>query len=258
MTKKLIYSFYLSRDTYDLKINDIHFRCLDRFKNSFDEVDITFIMDDKADVDILKDAEERFISIFLGKNVSFSIIENNEFRESRVFYDKVATKLSENELVFFAHNKGVSNVKQFDINEIYTWVCGMYYYSLNFMDEVEYKLVGRKYFSYGSFLTINEEPEKYNKHGWYYIGTFFWINCKKIEQYMTMHNIPLPILADRFYDEEFLGNIIQAWPMIMATGHQDKYLKYCYNYYEKSREFIRLLDYDDMEEFERFYSEMTE
>ena len=258
MTKKLVYSFYVSEDTYHLKINEIHFRCLDKFKGSFDCVDITFIVDDRErDMDYVYDAEKRFLEMFRGKDIQFSLVDNNEFRESYVFYNKVATKLDENELVFFGHNKGVSNVDKYDIRQIYTWVCGMYYYSLNFMDEVQYKLVGRKFYSFGSFPTKNDEPEKPNKYGWYYIGTFFWINCVKLRQYMRIHDIDVPEMGDRFYDEEFLGNIIDAFPKIMAGCHDELFLQNCYNYYESTTEFMKLI-YDTKEDgFDDFYNEMT-
>ena len=259
MEKKLIFSFFVSEDTYGSKINDIHFNCLSRYRDVFDCADITLIVNSREDncMDFAYDAETRFLRIFRGKNINFSIIDNNEFRESRVFYDKVATQLGNNELVFFAHNKGVSNVSKYDERQIYAWVCGMYYYSLNFMQEVNYQLVERKFFSYGSFLTKNDEPERYNKYGWYYVGTFFWINCKKLYQYMTMHGIPVPVLADRYYDEEFLGNIINTWPMIMTGSHEDKYLRNCCNFYEEATEYLRLLSYSDSEAFDKFYHDMV-
>ncbi|MBP5456562.1 MAG: hypothetical protein J6Y37_08685 [Paludibacteraceae bacterium] len=258
MTKKLIYSFYISEPTYHLKINDIHFRCLERYKDSFDCVDITFILEDRVTCMVYAmQAQHKFLDIFAGKDIQFSLIDNNEFRESYVFYHKVATKLDDNELVFFAHNKGVSNIGTYDERQIYTWVCGMYYYSLNFMDEVNYKLVGRKFYSYGSFLTKNYEPEHPNKYGWYYIGTFFWINCVKLRYYMYSQGIKVPEMGDRFYDEEFLGNIIDAFPLIMAGCHEEKYLMDCYNYYESATEFMKLIYDTKADGFDDFYNEMT-
>lgn len=258
MTKKLVFSFFVSEDTYGLKINDIHFRCLHRYRDVFDTVDVTLIVNSREDncMDFAYDAETRFLRIFRGKDISFSIIDNNEFRESRVFYDKIASKLDDNELVFFGHNKGVSNVSRFNDREIYTWVCGMYYYSLNFMDEVDKALVGGKFFSFGSFLTRNEEPERYNKYGWYYIGTFFWINCVKLRSYMRTHGIGLPEMGDRFYDEEFLGNIIDTWPLIMAGSHNNAYLQNCRNFYENTTDYIRLIYDADSDGFNNFYVDM--
>lgn len=257
MNKKLIFSFYISRDTYNLEINEIHFKCLEKYANVFDRADITFIMKDRADTELLLDAEIRFSRMFLGRDIQFSVIDNDEFRESRVFYDKIASKLSENDIVFFGHNKGVSNVSKYDTKQIYSWVCGMYYYNLNFIEEVEQKLVNSKFFSYGTFLTQNEEPEKYTKYGWYYIGTFFWINCQKLWQYMLNEEIAVPALSDRFYDEEFLGNIIPSWPMMTAASHGNLFLKSCYNYYEHATDYLGLIYNTKEDGFDAFYEEVV-
>ena len=165
--------------------------------------------------------------------------------------------MADNELIFFAHNKGVSNVGTYDERQIYAWVCGMYYYSLNFKEEVDYKLVGRKFFSFGSFLTKNDEPEKCNKYGWYYIGTFFWINCVKLRNYMSIHGINLPEMADRYYDEEFLGNIIDTFPSIMSGCHGDLFLLNCRDYYGHTTDYINMLYNTKSDGFDDFYNEMT-
>ena len=182
MNRKLVFSFYINDNFHD-EINEIHFKCLNHFKEAFDLADISFIVDEEYNKEYLREAQDRFLSIFLGKNISFSIVPNNEFRESKVFYDKIATRLKDEDLVFFGHNKGVTNVLKYDRQEIYIWVTGMYYFSLNFMDDVESRLLNEKYYCYGSFLSKNDEPEKCNKNGWYYVGTFFWINGKKLYQY---------------------------------------------------------------------------
>ena len=45
MNRKLVYTFYISAN-FDDEMNSIHFRCLDYFKDAFDEADITFIVDE--------------------------------------------------------------------------------------------------------------------------------------------------------------------------------------------------------------------
>ncbi len=258
MTKKLIYSFYVSRESFHQKINEIHFRCLERFKDSFDCVDITFISNNREeDAENIICAERRFLGIFNGKDIAFSIIDNNEFRESLVFYNKIATRLNDNELVFFGHNKGVSNVGTYNEKQVFSWVCGMYYYSLNYPSELDDVMTNQKYYSFGSFLTKNYEPEKCNKYGWYYIGTFFWINCVKLRNYIRFHNIEIPELADRFYDEEFLGNIIDTYPLIMSGCHNGLYLENCYNYYKNTIEYMKLIYDTKADGFDDFYAEMT-
>lgn len=252
MNRKLVFSFYINDNFHD-EINEIHFKCLNHFKEAFDLADISFIVDEGYNKEYLREAQDRFLSMFLGKNISFSIVPNNEFRESKVFYDKIATRLKDEDLVFFGHNKGVTNVLKYDRQEIYIWVTGMYYFSLNFMDDVESRLLNEKYYCYGSFLSKNDEPEKCNKNGWYYVGTFFWINGKKLYQYMVNNEIQVPVLSDRFYDEEFLGNIIPTWPLVMTASWGNRYLVNCGNFYENTSSYIKMLCGEDIEEYKKFY-----
>ncbi len=256
MNRKLVYTFYISTN-FDDEMNSIHFRCLDYFKDAFDEADITFIVDEGYSRENLRIAEEKFVKIFLGKKVSFSFAENTPYRESLVFYSKVATKLSENELVFFAHNKGITNVLKHDREQIYTWVIGMYFYSLNFMDEVQDQLFNKKYYCYGPYLTLRNEREHPNKHGWYYIGTYFWVNCRKLHQYMVNENIALPEMGDRFYAEEFLGNIVPTWPLIFTGSHELRYITTDEDYYTGVKRLTEAIYDTEWDSFNVFYNEIV-
>ena len=64
--------------------------------------------------------------------------------------------MPEEKLVFFGHNKGITNIKKYGKDNIMYWIAGMYFFSLNYMDEVVDKLIGRPSFSYGSMLTKND------------------------------------------------------------------------------------------------------
>ncbi len=257
MNRKLVFSFYVN-ENYNDEINTIHFRCIGHFKNCFDCADITFILEDKVTCMVYaRQAEQRFLDIFIGKNIQFSFIDNNEFRESKVFYDKIATRLKDEELVFFAHNKGISNVFKHDRAQIYQWVTAMYYFSLNYPEEMQKRLVNEKYYCYGSFLTKNDEPERCNKYGWYYIGTFFWINGKKLYQYMRNNEIDLPVMGDRFYDEEFLGNILQTWPLVMTASRRNKYLVNCGDFYNYATDYTKIAYEEDIEDFNAFCKDIV-
>lgn len=259
MLKKLVYSFYISKETYSKKINEIHFRCLEYFKDSFDCADITLIREDNegnVDEEIYL-SEQNFLQIFKNKDISFSIIKNNEYRESIVFYEKIVKRLNNNELVFFSHNKGITNVPRYNEKQIYSWICGMYYYCLNYPEELNTKLINGRYYCFGSFLTKFEKSLNKNKYGWYYIGTFFWINCPKLINYIRRKGIEMPKLDDRFYDENFLGDIIDTYPQCMASSHNDYYLENCYNFYEHCTDYMNFI-YDTQEDgFNNFYKKIT-
>ena len=255
MNKKLVYSFYASENTIGDEVNRIHIACLKKYIDIFDSVIFTIIKDKNCKDETVANIEREILSIRGIRPISFNIIPNNEFRESKVFYDEIATRLGEDDLVFFAHNKGVSNVEKFDREVIYKWITAMYFYCLNFMDEVNDYLVNNKFYSYGAFLTHNEEEEKCNKYGWYYIGTFFWVNSKKIYNFIKNQNIELPKLCDRFYDEEFLGNIYESWPLLFTASHENRYLKNCKNYYRNADIYLSCL-YEDISDFNEFYNEI--
>ena len=83
---------------------------------------------------------------------SLCLAKNDKlFCEANFFYEEVAKKMNEYDLVFYAHGKGMQTGK--DEESIKHWICSMYYYCLNFMEEVEQKLsYDTKYYSYGHFL----------------------------------------------------------------------------------------------------------
>ena len=128
MNKKLVFAFYLAKN-YKSEIVNIHFLCLKRFSKAFDSAEIVFILDKEYDRDNLLDAQQRFTEIFCGKPLSFSMVDNTPYREALVFQQYVVARMDEEELVFFAHNKGTTNVDKFDKEQIYTWVIAMYFYS---------------------------------------------------------------------------------------------------------------------------------
>ena len=46
MNRKLVFSFYINDNFHD-EINEIHFKCLNHFKEAFDLADISFIVDER-------------------------------------------------------------------------------------------------------------------------------------------------------------------------------------------------------------------
>lgn len=255
MIKRLVFSFYLEKEGLDNETNKLHFSCLSRYSHIFDEINITIIKDCNVSDDVLVSAKKKFVELNQHAKITIRIIDNNSFRESIVFKTEVVDKLSDNVLVFFAHNKGVSNIKKYNPDVIYTWIAAMYFYNLEFMPEVIDSLVNRKYYSYGTFLTKNEEPERCNKYGWYYIGTFFWINSGKLYNYIKNQDIEIPKMSDRFYDEEFLGNIYPTWPFIYTASHGNMYLNEADNYYLYAKDYLEML-YPERDDFNEFFKEV--
>ena len=168
--------------------------------------------------------------------ITFEIIENDPiFYEGPTFKREIVDKLGEDKLVFFAHIKGVTNVKNEDPETVYRRICGLYYFSLE-EEKSEGKLT-RIFLkdvytiSHGAFMTrFISEYNFHNKYAWYYAGTFFWINTRRLKNYIKDNNIELPEYADRYYDENFLGDIYPIFGIeelksdMIASSYKYKYV----------------------------------
>ena len=142
----------------------------------------------------------------------------------------------------------------FPKESIIPWILGMYFYNLSFIKEVEELLITDQYLSYGAFLTQNETMRA--KYRWNYIGTFFWVNSKALRNYLISQKNSVPPLDNRYYAEEWLGNLYKSWPDKNAASHKLAYLKEAENYYKYTRHYINLL-YADISDFKNFYKEIT-
>lgn len=254
MVKRLVYYFYLTRDVVDSELYNLHFSCLEKYANIFDEMFFVVSVDDTEDVSLINGFEKRILGLHKRGTISIEIHKNDEFRESYAFKKYVVDRLSDNVLTFFAHGKGVTNMEKYSKEEIYQWITAMYFYSLNFIDEVDEMLVEKKFMSYGSFLTHNEKDES-NKFKWFYIGTFFWVNNGKLMQYIRNNSIDFPTLNDRFYDEEFLGNIYDCWPKRTAASHKNAFLVNATDFYHFFTHYLDCI-YEDRTDFNNFYEEI--
>jgi hypothetical protein len=156
-------------------------------------------------------------------------------------------------LVFFAHNKGITNVKKYDINNIYKWVVGMYYFSLNFFEDVQRSLLKDVFYTYGSFLTKELKGENFTKYGYRYLGTFFWLNAKRI---LNMCN-NFPEMDGRTYDENFIGNTVKD--ITKCASYKGIYYVGSNNLYYYMDSILELLySKDVLNEFYKFYDKIKE
>lgn len=254
-----MFYFYLTEELSDSEIYRFHLYCLNKYAHIFDKMTFILSLNDTNNIELIRKWENKLLRLHTKGTIEFEIHKNDEFKESASFKEHVSDKLGENELVFFGHGKGVTNIEKYSKEQIYMWIAGMYFYNLNFMDEVEESLVNKKYMSYGSFLCKNQEYKdfRYTKYQWYYIGTFFWINSGKIKNYITANEIELPLLCERFYDEDFLGNIYDCWPTRNAYSHNGTFLRNAHDFYRYTNDYINML-YDDRSDFDDFLKEINE
>lgn len=212
MRKTLVYYFYCTRENVFNEINCIHFECLRRYNKIFNDIKFCISINDTNDKQLIKEVQSKILEIFDNnfEKISFIIYKNEpNLCECNFFYNEIISKLDEYDLVFFGHNKGFLSASEKQKYSLYHWSIGMYYYSLEFMDEVELYL-GKQYngLFYGSFLREDENTETlYNKH---YMGTYFWINCQQLKQNIGHLTYKSVKPYSRFYAENYPGNIIET------------------------------------------------
>lgn len=205
MKKELYFYFYVTEDYKDYFTNKIHFKCLEYYKDRFDTVTIGISINDTNDVDTIYEIEAIFIKIFKGKPINFIILENDpNYCESKFFYEEIVNKLESHDCVFFAHNKGLTlkHSTEEERENIYYWLVGLYYGSLHENRNFGYELCCY----YGSFRTFCDKylDQQFTKTSVFYAGTFYWLMCKRIHNYIKLESKELPPLDGRFYAENFV------------------------------------------------------
>lgn len=191
----------------------LHFNLLRRYANVFDES--VFILSFKKELMGDKDLMRHYMNYIIGLgfyNVRFKIEENTEFRECKAFNEEVVeNRDNDGKIVFFGHGKGISN----EYNEsLVRLICSMYYFNLNFIDEVEHYLISDECAYYG-FPLLNakwNEPEAtcvMPLYKYFFYGTFFWTNWTVLKEIVTHKGREYPKMASRFYDENFPANTVE-------------------------------------------------
>ena len=273
MVKKLIYYFYLTPDFKANVANRINFECLRRYAHVFDCADIYLSLNDTSNTDLIQEAEHMFVSMPFNGNISFKVVENTKYCESKIIKEEILDKVGTLDcLVFFAHAKGYKSVfdNRNDSENVKKWIVGCYFLSLEYISEME-RFIGDcteySFSAYGSFPVfypdgkikeseLNEWDKIFPgniKYNWYYSGTFFWLNTVKFYNYMHVFSPELPKLDNRYFGERMLGNI---FPIDRnGFGHNERSLYPC-NFYNKgvvdsSLDFI--LEGEEHDRFNEFY-----
>jgi hypothetical protein len=257
--KRMVYSFYVNDESFEHRINKLHFRLLERYIHKFDEVIFCIIIDDRERYDLIQRIEEFVISIF-HKKLTFKIYDNTNYRESLVFYHEIATQMENLDgLTFFGHNKGISDTDPIETIEM--WVAAMYYFNLEF--ELPHNDLNGFTF-YGALKTDNIESlgigvrdNLLQKNPWVYCGTFFWGKYQELDRVCTRFDRKIPNLTNRWYSEMFPGEMVESFYGLSYKYHYiEEQLVYAGNIdmYIKSTLFDLPEDY---EEFIRFFNEVT-
>jgi hypothetical protein len=220
-------------------------------------------IDDTSNCDLIHSLELELLDLGLTPNITFKIVDNTYLRDSKTFYDFIATKLDKYDgLTFFGHNKGTTNLNVYDLENVSKWITSMYYLSLEYIDEAIHCLTDGRMLTYGSLINyisyddilVTEEgvepKQKFvdktklflGENKYLYTGTFFWLNTLSIYEYMRKNNIELPKLTDRWYGENFCANLFK---LDFAFSHRGRY---SLNYLQDGAEIEYMIKHNMLEE----------
>ena len=194
--RRLVYHFFISDDYETNEIYKIHFACLEYFAKIFDEA-VFIITSNNENVPYL-DVESKLLKIFKNTRITIEIKTNTALCEAETFYNEVVKK-EESVLTFFFHTKGITNIKDCSKENIISWILIIYYYSLNFQEDMEKYLLFQPYgIFYGSCKGIIKTTNRtLNENSTIYMGCGYWINNIRLAN--EKRNIPQ--MADRWYGE---------------------------------------------------------
>lgn len=227
MRKKLVFFLYIGDDRAPQDrisaglVAKAHIYCLKKYRDVFDEAKFVLSMKEEliGNSKLISSYVEFLMGLGYIENVEFVVEKNTPFRESKTFrYEIVDSKDNEGKLVFFAHLRGESNENE----EVARWVFSNYYYALSRRWEIDYWLVQNMKVFYGFPLTdcratngLSYEVLPFNK--FYFLGSIFWTNVTLLREVMRTRGITPPKLANRFYSENFPGNVIN-YELISTYG----------------------------------------
>ena len=240
---RLIYHMYIKG--FDNVVSKIHFYCLEKYINVFNEALFVISLDDVDDTDLISSIETRITSLGFKGNLNFKIIKNDPYkREAETFYYEIVKKLYDLDgITFFAHSKGYSNRVN---TNLCRWIAAMYFFSLDdlIIGQVKDHLLEKPGFMFDGFnpvfddKTFENHPLWYckNLYHWLYHGSIYWMNTQKIANYLNRESSQIPKLTDRFYAEAFPGNVcpFDTECVGFTTDYYGKYFPYWYdnaNYY---------------------------
>lgn len=258
MKKRLLYNFYINRDTLNFYSNKIHFVLLRKYSYIFDEIYFNLSVDDVNDTELIRAVELKLLQLHTKGRIVFTISENNKFRESQLVYDEIYKNECDDALVFFGHNKGLTNYidpdNQYNKDSLDTWIVGLYYFSFIDINEIENELIGFQHVTFGPYLIHSNLI--FNKHKHMYMGTFYWVNLQSLRNHIQGRHYGL---NNRFFSELMLGEFVQ---FDVTSSRGDCYLRqtsgdFIPNFFEDADTYTKMIySEEDVDAFYKFKEEI--
>jgi hypothetical protein len=242
MKKVLVYNLYAKDIITDNKCYAIHQKCIEYYKDIFDNMIFYLSVDDLSNVELVRNMSEWVTQTCIGKNYEIKIRQNTKLCESKIFKEEIIDKreLYKDTFIFFGHAKNATRLDKnlnvdgddftVNVDSIIKWSIALYFYGLNFQDELDNRLLGyprQSEMFYGPLLTQLNDPSKssilrMNKGNCHYQGTFYWINMNAFNNYINRNIIELPLIDNRYWVEMLPG----------VVGGRYKYGDGCSSHYD--------------------------
>ena len=234
MKRQLYYYFYTRRDTLYNMVNQIHFKCLEYYRNVFDEAFICISIDDINDKELIKDTEELFLNIFGGFKLTFKIIENNsKNNEAKFFYEEILDNLDKLDLVFFAQNVYSCSSEHINYENLCYMIIGLYAISLDDIKNAILPLTNGLFLTSGSYHMCFKNDQRR------YLYNFIWFNTKRIYVQFQKNGLNIDFTEDDNYLDVFLDSIPKiAYCTIKNSASLNDYFFYEYDIENLSTETI--------------------
>ena len=214
MKRHCVLYFYLTNDWKESETNALCLKCLREFQHNYSSVKIYLSISNECTVNASKDIIDWIIkNITIQKDI-IPIQNNKALCETSVYYpiligeNDAISSYGDDDIVFMCHAKGYTNMtdNRFKNKDaILNWVGGMWWFNNHDVSEIDSLFENPDIISVGMFLV--KYGFNFNKYNWHYSGTLFWINPKKLDKYIKGHNIEIPPFKNRYWSEQFLGNI---------------------------------------------------
>ena len=207
MKKHLYFYLYVGDGFLESPITSIHKKLLTRYLHIFDEAHFFIAVDSLSNLTNFTIGNDWVNEIMAStkKKITYDchILKNSSARESQMVIQEILPKIlnRERSMCFIAHNKGTTNSLN---TSIIKWVGGLYYYSCEFMDELDELMSKEESVMYGPFKTkfSYRRDSIIQTHNTIYCGGFYWINPSKyLENSINKDFAFTNLLNPRYFSE---------------------------------------------------------
>jgi hypothetical protein len=249
VNKRLFFYFYAVDGYKDMYYYKMHLACLEHYANVFDEAIFVISVNDVNNESLINSVRNDILAHFKCKDIRFKVHKDDDYHESRVFYDMIYKKLDQLDgLTFFAHTKGVSNCYVSN-DTMVDWILSLYWLSLSDIKDVCNALIYSHFLFYGSFKLAHPTNEIiFNPQQMFYNGTFYWLNTSKVYNSLLVKKQNI-LLESRFTCEKFPGYFDNGIYGMASKGDLYWATDFTYDYISEALNFLTSVSRSEYEDF---------